>query len=288
MNSNEIKITGKVLEKKPSDPHLFNLSVSKSKTFESCKAKYKFTYIEKLPKKEWEFQVFGKFVHEVLEHFHLSLMAQPLQSYHLLMKRQFLHSLTHFVLSPSQKAEAFDILSRYLLLLANEKKRGIEPTILAAEKDFYINIDDKILLLGFIDRIQLDPDGVLHVTDYKTSAKTDYLKKDWVQLLTYAYALWLEDPSLEKIRGSYIMLKLKKDDGTLDEIQSISRDFTIPEIMAMEDVFRQYAVKIAEEKEFAPKPSPLCMYCDGIDICTEGQNFMTKLKPNPNFGIIDW
>src|SRR5690606_681164 len=50
------------------------LSVSKVKTFDSCKAKYKYSYIEKLPKKEFEFHIFGTFCHDVLENFHLKLI----------------------------------------------------------------------------------------------------------------------------------------------------------------------------------------------------------------------
>ena len=46
------------------------LSVSKTKTFLDCKAKYKFCYIEKLPRKDWDFHTFGKFCHKVLEDFH--------------------------------------------------------------------------------------------------------------------------------------------------------------------------------------------------------------------------
>jgi DNA-binding protein YbaB len=61
--------------KQASDSSLnFKLSVSKAKTFEDCKAKYKFSYIEKLPKKDWDFHVFGKFLHAILEEFHLQLM----------------------------------------------------------------------------------------------------------------------------------------------------------------------------------------------------------------------
>src|SRR5690606_31482366 len=52
------------------------LSVSKVKTFDSCAAKFKYSYIEKLPKKEWDFHVFGTFCHDTLENFHLKLIEK--------------------------------------------------------------------------------------------------------------------------------------------------------------------------------------------------------------------
>ena len=48
----------------------FKLSVSKTKTFIDCKKKYNFTYILKMPRKEFAFHTLGKFCHKVLEDFH--------------------------------------------------------------------------------------------------------------------------------------------------------------------------------------------------------------------------
>ena len=55
----------------------FFLSVSKAKTFDQCKAKFKYQYIEKLPKKSWDFQIFGQFLHAILENFHELMLKKP-------------------------------------------------------------------------------------------------------------------------------------------------------------------------------------------------------------------
>lgn len=280
----------KLLTQKP-ETDLFKLSVSKAKTFKDCKAKYKYCYVEKLPRKEWEFQVFGKFIHEVLENFHKRLMEGCTDPYHILMNSCFKGSLMNYKITPEQKTEAFQILCKYLALLAKERDEGTASTCLSVEKDFYIEIDGKVLLNGFIDKVQLDVDGVLHVADYKTSSRADFLKKDWLQLLTYAYALYLEDPTLTKIRGSYIMLKLKKEDGTADEIQSVTRDFSIEEILAIGKTFKEFADQISAEKLFRPSTSKLCKYCDYLDLCDAGKNFIDKISFSHNlskYGETSW
>jgi len=298
-----MNIKSKVLHEKV--PELFNLSVSKTKTFSGCKLKYKFSYIEKLPKKDWEHQIFGKFIHEILENFHKTLLDGCKEPYNIIMTRLFKESLVTWKLSPESKKEGFQVIVNYLVYLAKETKTGLTPTVLALEKDFYISIDNKILLIGFIDKVQIDTDGVLHVLDYKTSAKPDYLKKDWMQLLTYAYALWLEDQTITKIRGSYVMMKLKKLDPfgkpveptEILEVQTITRDFSIDEIVEMENVFLDYALKINAEQKFEPTVSPLCAYCDYLALCPPGEKFVKDKKEKQkrwaintdmSFGASNW
>ena len=59
-----------LLKEKPSEFDGLWLSVSKAKTFDDCQAKYRFSYIEKLPRKTWSFHILGRFAHSVLEAFH--------------------------------------------------------------------------------------------------------------------------------------------------------------------------------------------------------------------------
>ncbi len=180
-------------------------------------------------------------------------------------------------LSQEQKEQCKTILAGYLVKLNDQKLKEINPTVLAVEKHFYINIDDKILLNGFIDKVQIDPDGVLVVQDYKSSKDSKYLKKDLFQLLTYAYVLMLEDPTLQKVRGQYVMLKHNFD--------IISKDFTRDDAMVMEKKFLEYADQINTEKLWRPKTSPLCKTCSYLDICTEGRLQYGEVK---TFGAVAW
>ena len=279
-----------------------SLSVSKAKTFESCKAKYKFSYIEKLPKKSWSFHVFGSFCHDSLESFHLKLIANASGSslphgenkdaaqeslWPSIMKECFLESCEKFKdkITPEQKNECFTILQLYLDIMREQKAKGILPDVIAAEKDFYIDINGKVLLNGFIDRIQVDHDGILHVADYKTTKDKKYLK-DFFQLETYAYVLFLEDPSLEIIRASFICLRHKFD--------FITKEFKREDVEFIGEKFIEYADSICEEKTWRPQPQFLCKYCDFLENCSPGERYLVKrglvddIDVNKSFGLGSW
>lgn len=274
-----------LLDKRP-DIKLLNLSVSKAKTFKDCAKKFKFTYIDKLPRKEWDFHVFGKYCHMVLELFHADLIKNP-----------DLHCATLFSecqdkaletwgakLSAEQKQLAYDVLKIYLQNWLEKYQTGL-PKIIAVEKEFFLLIDDKILLNGFIDRLQLDIDGMYHVADYKTSKDKKWLKNDTFQLLTYALVATLLYPEIDKVRGSYIMLKHNSD--------VIEKEFSLKEIDKVKDVFLKYAEDIENEKLYRANPSFTCPFCDHLEICDEGQSFKGYKKKEitvgpKKFGETDW
>ncbi len=261
------------------------LSVSKTKTFLDCKKKYNFTYIQKLPRKDRDFHIFGKFVHKVLEEFHKSYIDGSQIPFHIEMKKCYNLGIEEFKdsLTEDQKKECFDICKRYLEMLSKQKKEGTLPTFLAAEKTFNINIEipDKnglVILNGFIDRIQIDKDNVLHVCDYKTVKNKKYLKNDFFQLLTYAYALLIDDPTLQVVRGSYILLR--------HDFEYITKDFSREEILQIKDKFIKYADDICEEKLWRPNVTPLCKYCDFLENCDEGKsNYGSESN---NYGEVKW
>jgi len=278
----EFKSTAKILEAKPSDSNLLGLSVSKVKTFKDCKAKYRFTYIEKLPRKEWDFHVFGKFLHDVLEKYHIAKLAGDTRSNNIVMDDALQSGISAYKekLSSSQEAECREIINQYLQKIDGEERSNETPQVLAVEKDFNIDIDGRILLNGFIDKVQNDHDGVLHVADYKTTKNKKYIKNDFMQLKTYAYVMCLEDPSIEKVRTSYIMLR--------HNCESIIKEYPRKEIMKMEQVFLDYADQIGVEKLWRPNTTPLCEYCDHLGVCDAGRNFVNDKKGFNKFGATDW
>lgn len=262
----------KILNERPKDFDGFWASVSKVKTYDSCPAKYKFSYIEKLPRKSWDFHVYGKFLHKVLEDYHLERLNGSVLSDNVLMQNCFKAGIEEYKseLTKTQIEDGHKICVQYLQLLADQSEDGTQPEILSVEEDFFIDIDGKVLLRGFIDRVQMDPDGVLHVADYKTSKSSRYLKKDSFQLLTYAYVKCLQDPSIKKIRTSYIMLKLN--------FEYVTFEFTRAKVMKIGERFLKYAKTIQEEDIFSPNTSPLCMYCDYTESCDAGQEFIEDYK----------
>lgn len=258
------------------------LSVSKTKTFEHCKAQYNFDYNLKMPKKEYSYLILGKFVHYVLEKFHLAYLNGSTELFNIEMTKAYKEALKEFenqITDPIKK-EAYPILKSYLEQITNLKDNNQLPIFLAAEKQFSLEIiqnDTRVTLNGCIDRIQIDADGITHVIDYKTTKNKKYLKNDFFQLLTYAFVLSLEDPSLKTIRGSYVLLRHNHEHMT--------KDFDISEISSIREKFFEYAKKIFEENKWEPSPSKLCSYCSFLEHCEAGKK---EVQEPQIFGEISW
>jgi RecB family exonuclease len=260
-----------------------SLSVSKTKTFEDCKAKFKFCYIEKLPRIDRDFHIFGKYLHQVLENFHRALIEDPSkrEDWIPVMEAAWYAAYNEYSeqMTGLQYKEAREIVEEYKAIL---KEEGV-PNVIAVEKPFYINLNNKVLLNGFIDRIQIDPDGMIHVGDYKTTKDKKYLK-DFFQVMTYCYALCLEDPSIKRFRASFILLRHSFD--------YLTQEFTREEVISVAEKFIKAASDIEEEKLWRPNPQFLCKYCDYLDHCKSGKNYLIKKgvleKKSPTVGIRKW
>jgi ATP-dependent helicase/DNAse subunit B len=254
------------------------LSVSKVKTFLQCNKKYHFSYVLKLPQKERDYHTFGKFCHKVLEDFHLALMNDSKLPFNKEMDLAFKTAAKEYQdkMTPEMKKECWEIINQYLKKYTQEHKENRAANVIACEKNFELVIEN-VVLNGMIDRIQVDPDGVIHVADYKTSKSKKYLKDDWFQLLTYCFVILSDNPDLEKIRASYIMMR--------HDFEYITKEFTIEQILKIKDQYIEYAQKIVNEKDFPPNPTILCGYCDFVDMCSEGKQ---KISPSKTFGEVKW
>lgn len=241
---------------------MFKISVSKDKTFESCKRKYQYNYILKLPKRSFTFFAFGKMLHMVLENFHKELLIDPAMNQSKVMARCFKEALKLEgpKFTDEEKRQAYDIVDEYLQLLSEQ---DTPARIIGVERQFSLDIEGVALLNGMIDRTQIDPDGVMHVIDYKTSKSMKYYEDDMFQLMVYAYVLMTEDPTLKTIRGSYMFLKHK--------FAMITRDFERDEVMKIGPKIIADAKAMQEETEFPANPSFMCNYCEFSESCSEGK-----------------
>lgn len=257
----------------------FRLSVSKTKCFLQCKKQYEYSYILKLPKKERDYHIFGKFCHKVLEDFHNIYINGSAEPPNKIMTTCFKDAKKEYQgkMTPEMIKDCFAILDTYLKKITKKEPPESSSNVIACEKPFNFLINDRVVLNGMIDRIQLDPDGVVHVCDYKTVKNKKYLKDDFFQLLTYAYVIASEDPSITKVRASYILLRY--------DFEYMTQEFGIDEINSIKEKYINYANQILEEKEFKPTPSKLCEFCDFLDVCKEGTAFVS---PITTYGEVKW
>lgn len=254
------------------------LSVSKTKCFEQCRKQYHFSYILKLPKKERDYHIFGKFCHKALEDFHNAYIGnKSTNPFNVEMGNGYKNAIKEFgaSMTPEMKKECWDILNKYLKNISDKK---LPLNVIECEKNFSFPISENVVLNGMIDRIQIDDDGVLHVADYKTTKNKKYLKNDWFQLLSYAYVLIQEDPTITKIRASYILLR--------HDFEYITTEFSVPEIFKVKDKYLEYAKNMINEKEFPATTSNLCSFCDFLESCVEGRS--NSFNNKNVYGEVNW
>lgn len=284
-------ITSQLLKSRKEIKADLQLSVSKAKVFDECKLKYHYQYIKKLPKKERDYHILGKFVHEILENFQQTLIDFPDTDPTLLMGRCYKWSAYKW--GDKIKKETLTVKKEKTTIHKEAKKicqdylnKIIYSTskVTDLEKPFYLAIDGRILIIGYIDLIQIDEDGVLHVADYKTSKNKKYVKNDFFQLKTYALVMFLENPELEKIRLSYIMLRLNSE--------YITQEVTREDVLPVEKYFREKTDEIQEEKLWRPEPNFMCKFCDFLEHCSSGKNYLQSIGKLPDelasIGKVSW
>jgi len=162
-------------------------------------------------------------------------------------------------------------LQNYLTML---KKKGLPPVI-DVERSFKFMLGPN-LLRGFIDRTDLIEPGHYHVVDYKTNKNPKYLKP--FQLLLYGLALRELYPDVEKITGSYLLLKHKSRLKTWE--------FSERDLQDTRDKILQVGTDITLGEKWEKKPTILCNWCDYQEICqgpameldSSGQNWVGDIK----------
>ena len=267
----------------PTASNVFKLSVSKSKSFNLCKKQYEFNYLLHFPKKDFSFHTTGSFCHLVLETFHQYYVDGCQLPYHISMANAWKIAWVEYKdkMTPEMKKECWGLIDQYLRLIADKK---INFNILACEKPFSFPITDNVILNGAIDLISLDEDNVICVGDYKTTKNLKYLINDPFQLLVYALVLYTSDPTITKVRASYIALR--------HNYQKLPFEFNLDQILGVKQTLINYATQMQQATEFPAAPNNLCNWCSFLDHCEPGKEKVKNSFQNFNspstFGAVNY
>ncbi len=248
-----------------------SLSPSRASDFMSCPLLYRFRTVDKLPEPYSPDAVRGTVVHKVLE----NLFDLPAADRTSDQAAEMLQPAWEAILvEEPEVAEMFgaegpeigawlascrESLERYFSL---EDPSRLEP----AERELYVEtlLDSKLLLRGFIDRVDVAPTGEIRVVDYKTGKAPSELfeAKALFQMKFYALVIWrtrgIVPAMLQLIYlGSGELLRYSPDEADLLATER-----------KVEALWRAIS-KAQESGDWRPRKSALCGWCAHQSLCPE-------------------
>jgi len=266
-------------------PRRPSLSPSRAADFKTCPLLYRFRAIDRIPEKPTPDQARGTLVHAVLERlFDLPAADRTLANATALIDGQWerlrterpeLEDLFTDLAVPTDEEAArarepgypadpasfrsttSDLLAGYFQV---EDPRRLEP----AERECLVEavVDDELLIRGYIDRLDMAPDGSLRVVDYKSGGapREAFEARALFQLKFYALVLW-------RTRGVVprsLRLVYLKDAEACDyspDVEELAR-FERTVVALWRAIERAI-----ETRDFRPKPSRLCGWCSHQSRC---------------------
>ena len=266
------------------------LSPSRASDFLSCPLLYRFRTIDKLPEPYSPDAVRGTVVHKVLEDlFDLPAVertpdragAMLVPAWETLLE-QAPDLAEMFGADEGAEAAAWlascrTVLDRYFTL---EDPSRLEP----AERELYVEalLDSRLLLRGFVDRIDVAPTGEIRVVDYKSgrSPSEMFEAKALFQMRFYALVIW-------RTRGVVpAMLQLVYlGNGELLRYVPDEADLLATE-RKVEAIWE--AIRRAEESgDWRPSPGRLCDWCAHRAICPAFGGTPPPLPERPAEVVVD-
>ncbi|MEW2445312.1 RecB family exonuclease [Micromonospora marina] len=247
-----------------------SLSPSRAADFKTCPLLYRFRSIDRLPERPTVEQARGTLVHAVLERlFDLPAAARTPESAGDLVAPQWDRLLTEEpelatlfadgdVVGPQEfLRSATALLDGYF---AVEDPRRLEP----AEREALISavVDDELLIRGYLDRLDVAPDGALRVVDYKTGGapREAFEARALFQLKFYALVLWRTRGVVPRVLRLLYLKDAEVCDYAPEADELVRFERTV---VALWRAIEQATAR----QDFRPRPSRLCDWCNHQALC---------------------
>lgn len=247
------------------------LSPSRAGDFQQCPLLFRLRVVDKVPEPPNAAATKGTLVHAVLERlFDLPAgrrtppeavdLLRP-QWERLLGERPELGGLF------ADEQERTDWLTEAEVLLGTYFKLEDPNRLEPAKRELFVRAaigegEDRLLLRGFVDRLDIAPGGLLRVVDYKTgkAPPAGYEEKSLFQMKFYALVLW-------KLRG---VVPKRLQLLFLGNGEVLTYDPTEADLLAAERKIAAIWAAIrqaAESRTWRPKTSKLCGWCNFRELC---------------------
>ncbi len=251
-------------------PVVGSLSPSRAGDFMTCPLLFRYRTIDRLPEAPSEAATRGTLVHSVLERlFDLpagkrtpEAAAELLQPEWDRMREAEPEVAALFADEAALRAwlgSAKGLLDGYFTL---EDPRRLDP----AEREAFVEVTlpGGLRLRGIVDRLDVAPSGDLRVVDYKTGRAPDeaYEAKALFQMKFYALVLWRTRGVIpRRLQLMYLadreVLQYSPDEADLVAVER--------KLLALWEAI----ARATERREFQPRRSRLCGWCDHQARCPE-------------------
>ena len=176
-------------------------------------------------------------------------------------------------ISARERAAAHEAIVRFANWHSNNARTPLE-----ADYNFSVELEvggEKVVLHGFMDRVELDQDGLVHVVDLKTS-KIAPAQKDLPEYAQLGfYQLVVDSGGVDEIApgassGGAELVQLRTQAGTklpdFPKVQPQDRPVPDEPFFAVDQLL--HAVRTIREENFPATPGPkICVYCDFRRVC---------------------
>lgn len=268
----------------PTDPARVTLSPSRAGDFLTCPLLYRFRVIDRLPEPPSQAATRGTVVHAVLEQlFDLPARDRSLEAATALVPtvwRELLHadeSLAEVFADDSDGSLAAAWLEGTEALLATyfsmEDPQRLQPA--EREMGLTVELESGLVLRGYVDRLDVAPDGAVRVVDYKTgrAPRVDFEQKALFQMRFYALALWRMQGQVPRL-----LQLMYLGDG-----QFVRYEPDVDDLLAMERKLLALAAAIqrsTDSGDWRPRRSRLCDWCAHQALCPEFGGTPPPLPPD--------
>ena len=259
------------------DKNLPVFSYSKMEVFKNCPLQYRYKYIEKKYSQDTSIALeLGSLCHYVLEQKGKMIVSGETVDYEKLndilmngvtetdektkeellgvnqLKRKYFEVWHE---ADNASGASYDEKIKLFDKVLHEEMEDTDWKPKYFEKPFEFVWDNKVILKGFIDRIDTK-DGQYRTVDYKTSKKIYEQSKLATSLQFGVYALAiLNEFGVLPIESEYRFILID------DKQYALTKGWENRLIKAMDKVFGD--IEASEKKSvFVPKPSPLCHWCN--------------------------
>jgi putative RecB family exonuclease len=244
------------------------LSPSRASDFMTCPLLYRFRVIDKLPSPPTPATARGTLVHAVLERlFDLPAHERTLPAAVALVPEEWKRLATEEPAMLELLSDGADGEREWFTeagALVETWFRLEDPTRLEpAERELYVETDlDGLVLRGYVDRLDVAPDGAMRVVDYKTgrSPSERFESKALFQMKFYALVLW-------RLRGEIprLLQLVYLGNGEIVRYEPDEQD-----LLGVERKVKALWAAIeraARRGDWRPSPSRLCDWCEHRSIC---------------------